>query len=171
MLDCQPNSDTKKPAKSDAENYLQKDSVVGTPDYMAPEMINKESFRSEGMDWWAVGIIIYEFFVGIPPFNDDTIHQIHTNILGLNMDWPPIGYEEGQISPEAKDLIQKLLVVDVSQRLGYNTGYKEIIAHPFFSGFNWNDLGGQTPPLLPGIGGHGEGTDGSCDRVINLEDL
>lgn len=50
--------------------------VVGTPDYMAPEVINKESCDDKTIDWWSMGVILYEFLVGIPPFNDRSVDLI-----------------------------------------------------------------------------------------------
>lgn len=55
--------------------------VVGTPDYIAPEVIKGESISNESLDLWSLGVITYEFLVGIPPFNDDTPEKIFENIL------------------------------------------------------------------------------------------
>lgn len=147
-----PSEDQKSPPinEKDVRTYLENQGIVGTPDYMAPEMIDGQQFITESMDWWALGIIIYEFIVGIPPFNDDTIELIHHNAKTLKMDWPDVGYGEGFVTPMAKDLIEKLLVVDPKKRLGYHSGAKEIQQHPFFEGVNWNNLNKQTPPIQPG---------------------
>lgn len=53
------------------------------------------------MDWWSFGIIVYEFLIGIPPFNDHTPEKIFSNIMKLDITWPDIGYEENCITPEA----------------------------------------------------------------------
>ena len=70
--------------------------MIGTPDYMAPEVIDPDrlgtqSYNERCMDWWSVGVILYEFLVGIPPFNADTREMIFDNILKLNIEWPDIG--------------------------------------------------------------------------------
>jgi len=68
--------------------------------------------HNEAVDWWSLGVMIYEFICGIPPFNDDTVEQIFSNIKALNIQWPDIGYGEDCMTPEAYDLISKLLVKD-----------------------------------------------------------
>lgn len=80
-----------------------------------------------------MGIIMYEFLVGVPPFNDDSVEKIFENIKNMNITWPEIGdIEDGdKISPEAADLMQKLLNPNYKERLGAK-GADEIKAHPFF---------------------------------------
>lgn len=65
--------------------------IVGTPDYIAPEIIRGESTSNPSLDWWSVGVIMYEYLVGLPPFNDETVEKIFDNILNMNMQWPNIG--------------------------------------------------------------------------------
>jgi len=69
--------------------------IIGTPDYMAPEILNPEKYQEtpceKALDWWSLGVILYEFFVGIPPFNAETREEIFENIRNLAIDWPPIG--------------------------------------------------------------------------------
>jgi len=78
-------------------NQDKKVHIVGTPDYMAPEILNPEKYPPQGqnfekaLDWWSMGVILYEFLVGIPPFNAETREEIFDNIRGLRMEWPPIG--------------------------------------------------------------------------------
>lgn len=55
--------------------------IIGTPDYMAPEILKLEDCSSKAIDYWAMGIILYEMLIGIPPFNDTTTEKIHDNIL------------------------------------------------------------------------------------------
>lgn len=109
---------------------------VGTPDYIAPEMILGTDVRGKTVDLWGIGVILFEFLTGVPPFNDDTPDKIFENIINLKIPWGEIeiGYQESQISPEAKDLIDRLLVFDPEQRLGKNS-MSEIKSHSFFKGF------------------------------------
>jgi len=69
--------------------------IIGTPDYMAPEILNPDKHHHEycekALDWWSLGVILYEFFVGLPPFNAETREEIFENIKNLAIDWPPIG--------------------------------------------------------------------------------
>jgi serine/threonine protein kinase len=108
--------------------------VVGTPDYLSPEILLGTGHGTPA-DWWSLGIILYEFLTGVPPFNDDTPEQIFQNILKAEIEWP----KTGEISPEARDLISKLTVRDPKKRLGSN-GVDEIKKHPFFKDVDWSTL-------------------------------
>ena len=72
------------------------------------------------MDWWALGVILYEMTVGMTPFGDDTIEKIFEKIKSREIIWPDVGYGEDEMSPELKDLIEKLLDMDYTTRLGSN---------------------------------------------------
>ena len=61
--------------------------IIGTPDYIAPEILMGEGINSPSVDWWALGVMIFEFIVGIPPFNADSIEEIFDNIRGLKIPW------------------------------------------------------------------------------------
>lgn len=65
--------------------------IVGTPDYIAPEILLGESEDQYLVDWWSVGVIIYEMIVGIPPFNAETVEKVFDNIKQNRIEWPPIG--------------------------------------------------------------------------------
>ncbi|KAG8159448.1 hypothetical protein KVR01_011109 [Diaporthe batatas] len=116
---------------------------VGTPDYLAPETIRGEP-QDETSDWWSVGCILFEFLYGIPPFNASEPDQVFENILARRIHWPDEG--EDEVSPEAKDLINKLLCIDPQERLGSNkdekfvSGGEEIRNHTWFQGLNWETL-------------------------------
>ncbi|XP_058205693.1 probable serine/threonine protein kinase IRE isoform X2 [Rhododendron vialii] len=100
----------------------QKQSVVGTPDYLAPEILLGTGHGATA-DWWSVGVILFELLVGIPPFNADHPQQIFDNIMNRYIPWPRIPEE---MSSEAHDLINKLLIENPVQRLGA-TGARELI--------------------------------------------
>lgn len=116
---------------------------VGTPDYLAPETIRGEP-QDETSDWWSVGCIMYEFLYGFPPFHASEPDQVFANILARRIHWPP--EEEDDVSPEAKDLINKLLCIDPQERLGSNkdekfaSGGEEIRNHSWFELLNWQTL-------------------------------
>lgn len=116
---------------------------VGTPDYLAPETIRGEP-QDETSDWWSVGCILYEFVYGVPPFHAGEPEQVFENILARRIHWPD--ESEVEVSPEAKDLINRLLCIDPQERLGCNknekfaSGGEEIRHHPWFQGLNWERL-------------------------------
>ncbi|KAG6003567.1 hypothetical protein E4U21_001894 [Claviceps maximensis] len=117
---------------------------VGTPDYLAPETINGDK-QDETSDWWSVGCIMFEFLYGFPPFHAGEAEKVFENILARRIQWPDDADCE-PISPEAKDLINKLLCMDAQERLGSNkdekfaSGGEEIRSHSWFEGINWQTL-------------------------------
>ena len=120
-------------------------STVGTPDYIAPEVLLKKGYGLE-CDWWSVGAIAFEMLMGYAPFYSDEplttcrkiVHWRHH--LRIPDDSP--------ISPEARYLIERLLC-DADQRLGTHGGVEEIKSHKFFKGLDWNALYTMTPPYRP----------------------
>jgi len=116
---------------------------VGTPDYLAPETVNGVG-QDERSDWWSVGCILFEFLFGYPPFHAGTPDEVFENILALRISWPD--ENEIDVSPQAKDLITKLLCLEPEKRLGSNAndnfanGGEEIRMHPWFEGMAWDKL-------------------------------
>ncbi|KAK3032036.1 hypothetical protein RJ639_035473 [Escallonia herrerae] len=110
-------------------------STVGTPDYIAPEVLLKKGYGME-CDWWSLGAIMYEMLVGYPPFYSDEPMSTCRKIVNwrTHLKFP----EEAKLYPEAKDLISKLLC-NVERRLG-TKGADEIKAHPWFNGIEWDKL-------------------------------
>lgn len=125
---------------------------MGTPDYIAPEVIKGE--RETAMcDWWSVGCIFFEFHFAIPPFNGNSPSEVFQNILKCNIKWPEFDDEEEEslyISPEAKDLILKLLVLDPTKRLGYNS-IDEIKFHPYFDDLDWDNVYQEEAEFVPNV--------------------
>ncbi|GKB11916.1 probable serine/threonine protein kinase IREH1 isoform X1 [Tanacetum coccineum] len=121
-----------------------KRSAVGTPDYLAPEILLGTGHGTSA-DWWSVGVILFELIVGIPPFNAEHPQTIFDNILNRNIPWPMVPEE---MSPEAADLIDQLLTEDPNQRLGAR-GTTEVKQHPFFRDINWDTLARQKAAFVP----------------------
>ncbi|CAA6667435.1 unnamed protein product [Spirodela intermedia] len=119
-------------------------SAVGTPDYLAPEILLGTA-HGNAADWWSVGIILFEFLTGIPPFTAELPERIFENILNRKIPWPDIPSE---MSLEAKDLIERLLIQDPDLRLGAN-GASEVKAHPFFRTVDWGNLALQKAAFIP----------------------
>ncbi|KAG1458166.1 hypothetical protein G6F46_006844 [Rhizopus delemar] len=126
--------------------------MVGTMSYVSPEMCNSEgSDPAQGpaygpeSDWWSVGIVLYELLFGVPPFTGKDI-QIQMKLLDPN---PNISF--GTCSPEAKDLLSKLLHKSNQHRLGHH-GASEIKSHSFFKDIQWDTLHtSYNPPFIPAI--------------------
>eukprot|EP00831_Metopus_contortus_P054339 TRINITY_DN4571_c0_g2_i1.p1 TRINITY_DN4571_c0_g2~~TRINITY_DN4571_c0_g2_i1.p1 ORF type:complete len:352 (-),score=64.17 TRINITY_DN4571_c0_g2_i1:28-1083(-) len=109
-------------------------SFVGTPDYLAPEIINCEG-HDRSVDWWILGILVYEMLVGITPFFDQNDKALFNNIVTAKVRFPDPEKSKITLSDKAKDLIEKLLSKKPKERLG--SGPKdgeEILMHPFFEG-------------------------------------
>ncbi|KAI4318041.1 hypothetical protein L6164_025851 [Bauhinia variegata] len=121
-------------------------STVGTPDYIAPEVLLKKGYGME-CDWWSLGAIMYEMLVGFPPFYSDEPMATCRKIVNwrTNLKFP----EEAKLSPEAKDLICRLLC-NVDQRLG-TRGADEIKAHPWFKGIEWDKLYQMKAAFIPEV--------------------
>ncbi|EOY06065.1 AGC isoform 3 [Theobroma cacao] len=121
-------------------------STVGTPDYIAPEVLLKKGYGME-CDWWSLGAIMYEMLVGYPPFYSDEPMSTCRKIVNwrTHLKFP----EEAKLSPEAKDLISKLLC-NVEQRLG-TKGANEIKAHPWFKGIEWDKLYQMKAAFIPEV--------------------
>lgn len=122
--------------------------LIGTPDYIAPEIINNLSTNNFTIDWWSLGVIAYELLVGCKPFCGESVEEVVRNIIEFRIDWPEIGEEEDMISLAAQDLISKLLSRDFVNRLGAR-GAWELKAHPFFKGVDWAEIKSATPPYAP----------------------
>lgn len=67
---------------------------MGTPDYIPPEVLNLTCYSNPSMDWWSLGVIIYEMTVGFTPFGGDSPEEIFEKIKQREIIWPEIGYEE-----------------------------------------------------------------------------
>jgi serine/threonine-protein kinase RIM15 len=125
---------------------------VGTPDYLAPETINGIG-QDEVSDWWSMGCILFEVLYGYPPFHGESPEEVFQNILARKIDWPP--EETTPVSPEVTDLMNRLMCLDPSQRLGANAeekfanGGEEVRSHPWFADTNWESLREDEASFVP----------------------
>ncbi|XP_059683933.1 citron Rho-interacting kinase [Gavia stellata] len=134
-------------AKMTANKMVNAKLPVGTPDYMAPEMLTglngdgKASYGPE-CDWWSLGVIAYEMIYGRSPFAEGTSAKTFNNIMNFQrfLKFP----EDVKVSSEFLDLIQSLLCGQ-KERLGY----EGLCCHPFFSKIDWNNIRNSPPPFVP----------------------
>nr|AML76389.1 putative LOV domain-containing protein [Muntingia calabura] len=126
-----------------AEPMRASNSFVGTEEYIAPEIITAAGHTS-AVDWWALGILLYEMLYGYTPFRGKTRQKTFANILQKDLKFP------GSIpaSLHAKQLMYRLLHRDPKNRLGSREGANEIKRHPFFKGVNWALVRCMNPPEL-----------------------
>ncbi|XP_078429446.1 serine/threonine-protein kinase AGC1-5-like [Wolffia australiana] len=119
-------------------------SFVGTHEYLAPEIIRGEGHGS-AVDWWTLGIFLYELLHGVTPFKGQGNRATLFNVVGQPLRFPA----SPQVSGAAKDLIKGLLVKDPQKRIAYRRGATEIKQHPFFEGMNWALVRSSAPPHVP----------------------
>ncbi|KAK7279557.1 hypothetical protein RJT34_24610 [Clitoria ternatea] len=119
-------------------------SFVGTHEYLAPEVVSGEG-HGNAVDWWTLGVFIFELFYGITPFKGFDNELTLANIVARALEFP----KEPMIPGSARDLITQLLVKDSTMRLGSTMGAVAIKHHPFFNGVNWALLRCATPPYIP----------------------
>lgn len=141
-----PLADRVKLWKALAKEYAF--SQVGTPNYIAPEVLQDNSY-SESCDWWSVGVILYEMLVGCPPF----CARIPAHVTGMICQWRrylhfPRELPESRMSKAAEDLICRL-ICESQVRLGAKRGLEEFKEHPFFDGIDWDNLANAPAPFIP----------------------
>lgn len=144
-------------------------SPVGTPDYIAPELLQTlstihitKSVHDVTCDFWSMGIIGYELVTEVTPFHEDNVHETYSKILyhcDSHAVKPKLEYPDNvHVSDNFKSLIDSLVTM-VDRRLSY----KKIVAHPFFKGINFTTLRDQVPPFIPSVSGD--------DDTSNFEDV
>ncbi|KAK1765666.1 camp-dependent protein kinase catalytic subunit [Phialemonium atrogriseum] len=127
--------------------------LCGTPDYLAPEVVSNKGYN-KSVDWWSLGILIYEMLCGYTPFWDSgSPMKIYENILKGRVKYPPY------INPDAQDLLERLITHDLTTRLGnLYGGSQDVKNHPWFSEVTWDRLARKdidapyTPPVKAGAG-------------------
>lgn len=125
-------------------NGFRTNSFVGTEEYIAPEVIRGNG-HTAAVDWWTLGILIYEMLFGFTPYKGDNTNETFCNILKNEVTFP----NNNEVSRSCKDLIKKLLIKNEAKRLGSRMGAADIKKHPFFKKVQWSLLRNHEPPLIP----------------------
>ncbi|XP_034051981.1 microtubule-associated serine/threonine-protein kinase 3 isoform X1 [Gymnodraco acuticeps] len=129
--------------EKDTREFIDKQ-VCGTPEYIAPEVILRQGY-GKPVDWWAMGIILYEFLVGCVPFFGETPEQLFGQVVNDDIIWPE---GEDALPADAQDLITRLLRQSPLDRLGTG-GTTEVKMHMFFHGLDWTGLLRQKAEFIP----------------------
>lgn len=139
-------------AKMTQSKKDQSNSFCGTPEYLSPEMIIGNG-HDHTVDWWTLGILLFELLVGITPFFHRNNHRMQYLIQECPVTFPDKSKLGFEVSPVAKDLIKRLLEKDKTKRLGAVNDVQDILSHPFFDGLDMEKLVSKeiSPPYKPVI--------------------
>uniref|UniRef100_A0A8C1ZYJ2 non-specific serine/threonine protein kinase n=1 Tax=Cyprinus carpio TaxID=7962 RepID=A0A8C1ZYJ2_CYPCA len=129
--------------EKDTREFLDKQ-VCGTPEYIAPEVILRQGY-GKPVDWWAMGIILYEFLVGCVPFFGDTPEELFGQVITDDIVWPD---DDDALPADAQHLISSLLQTNPLLRLGTGGAF-EVKQHSFFCDLDWSSLLRQKAEFIP----------------------
>ncbi|XP_030515150.2 LOW QUALITY PROTEIN: protein kinase PINOID 2 [Rhodamnia argentea] len=127
-------------------------SFVGTHEYLAPEVISGQGHGS-AVDWWTLGVFLYEMLYGRTPFKGENNEKTLVNILKAPLTFPRIGVSSAREYEEmvrVQDLIARLLAKNPKKRLGSARGSAEVKRHEFFRDVSWALIRTVRPPEVPG---------------------
>lgn len=111
---------------------------AGTVPYMAPEILQRKPY-GRSLDWWSAGVTFYKLMTGRVPFRGETKDELKDKIINQPLKWPKVEDHPHSATPEAKDMVFKMLKKNPVERLGSAT-YADIRGHPFYADFNWKRL-------------------------------
>ncbi|KAK3599398.1 hypothetical protein CHS0354_036413 [Potamilus streckersoni] len=132
---------TPKSVKKNRTNVVDEERVLGTPDYLAPEILEQKK-HGPAVDWWALGVCLFEFLTGVPPFTDETPQLVFRNILNRDIPWPD---QDEELSPEAHSAIDLLLTLDSEKR----PCAKDVKKMALFKKLDWDHVLDIVPSFIP----------------------
>lgn len=140
--------------------------LCGTPEYLAPEVILSKGY-GKSVDWWSLGVLIYEMSAGYPPFYANDPMKIYEKIVSGRYRFAP------NFSADVKDLLKNLLQVDLSRRYGnLRNGVDDIKNHKWFKNVDWFNILNQLvePPFIPKVRSPGDSSnyDHYDEEVLNV---
>lgn len=136
-----PRTPYRTPKSVRRGQYNSDQRILGTPDYLAPELLLRKGHDS-AVDIWALGVCYYEFVTGIPPFNDISPQNVFKNILERCIEWPT---DDEALSENTVNTIEEMLTSNPQQR----PTAKGVTQLPAFKTTNWDNLLSATPPFVP----------------------
>lgn len=133
-------------AIEEGESEVECRSIIGTPEYMAPEILKGETYDYP-VDWWLLGCVIYDMMMGKPPFTGKSHKVIQDKIIKSKPHYPMY------FSQDAKDILGKLLQKNPAKRIAVDSSWETFKEHRFFRKLDWEALIDQlaTPPIIPVI--------------------
>ena len=152
----------------------------GTPEYIAPEVISRKG-HDKAVDWWAIGILIYEMLIGVTPFYNKNRNMMLSKIQFSKIVFPDKKKYKIEYSDEVQDIISKLLNKEKDNRLGSEEGMKEVLAHKWFKDIDVEKVKDKTikPPFVPSLSSDsdtkyyklGRGGISMADTIIPIDKL